>query len=223
MFSLAPFFVSMEIIVVSVFCALVFGLFTAWLTYGKKTFLSMIIEFVVYIPLFLPPTVMGLYLLTIMGKNSFPGHLYVLLFSRDFIFSRVAAITAGSLAALPFIYKSVKSFLESINTNILTAAALDGADTVQIFFLIQLPLAQKGLLSGILLATLRAAGEFGMTMMVAGNIPGVTQTIPLAIWDSVMGGNLNIARQYSLILGVFSLGIILTAKLIDKNNDSLIL
>ncbi len=211
-----PFIVSIRIIAFSVFFAFIIGLFTALYTYRRKTLTGVIIEFLIYIPLFLPPTVMGFYLLSFMGKNSFWGHIYELLFSKNFIFSPVAAVTAGTLAALPFVFKSVKSSLEMIDLDILTAAALDGADKLQIFFRIQFPLVRKGIVSGVLLAALRAVGEFGITMMVAGNIPGVTQTMPLAIWNSVMGGDLNKANFYALILAAFSMILVLSATVIDK-------
>ncbi len=223
MISFDPLFVTLRIVVLSVFFAFILGIFSVWITYGKKTFLSSALEFFIFIPLFLPPTVLGFYILIIMSKTGFMSRIYTLIFSKSFIFSPAAAVTAGTLAALPFIFKTVKTFVESVNMNILNAAALDGAGRRQIFFHIQLPMARRGITSGILLGALRASGEFGITMMIAGNIPGVTRTVPLAIWDSVMGGSLAAAHMYAVLLGLFSIGVVLVIKYFDggQNEDVL--
>ncbi len=219
MISLAPLLVTLKVVVLSVFFALALGILFVWITHGKKTILSSILEFLVFIPLFLPPTVLGFYILIIMSKTGFMSRLYSLLFSRSFIFSPSAAVTAGTLAALPFVYRTIKSFTESIDKDILNAASLDGAGKRQIFFTIQLPLARKGIVSGILLGALRASGEFGITMMIAGNIPGLTQTIPLAIWDSVMGGKLANAHLYAALLGLFSMSVIVIMRYFDGGQN----
>ncbi len=215
--ALSPFAVSLHIIVLSVSLAFVMGTAAAVYTYGKKSAAGIVIEFLIYIPLFLPPTVMGFYLLSFMGKNSPGGHIYGYIFSGDFIFSRAAAVTAATLAAMPFIFKSVKNSLELIDRDVIVAAALDGADGLRIFMKIQIPLIRKGIISGVLLASLRAIGEFGITMMIAGNIPGVTQTVPLAIWNSVMSGDFSGANHYAMALGVFSMILVLSASAIDRH------
>lgn len=219
MISLAPLLVTLKIVVLSVLCALFLGVFFVWITHGKKTLWCSIIEFFIFIPLFLPPTVLGFYILIIMSKTGFMSRLYTLFSSRSFIFSPSAAVTAGTLAALPFIFKTIKSFTESINKSIIDAAALDGAGGRQIFFYIQLPLARKGVVSGILLGALRASGEFGITMMIAGNIPGLTQTVPLAIWDSVMGGKFSSAHIYAALLGLFSVSVIIITRYFDGGQN----
>lgn len=215
---LSPLFVSIKIVSLSVSLALIVGVAAALITSRKRTFVSIAVEYFIYIPLFLPPTVMGYYILTLMGRNAPGGFIYSFFFSGNFIFSTTAAVTAATLASLPFIFKSVKSSLELVDKDILVAAALDGANASQIFFRIKLPLAQKGVISGILLAALRASGEFGVTMMIAGNIPGETQTLSLAIWNSVMGGNIDRANLYAVILSVFSMIIVLSATMMDRHH-----
>ncbi|MCK5674396.1 MAG: ABC transporter permease subunit, partial [Spirochaetales bacterium] len=128
-----------------------------------------------------------------------------------------AAVTAAALAGLPFIYKSIITFLDSVDIAIISAAEISGASKWQIFIHILLPLSINGILGGLLLGFLRGLGEFGITMMIAGNIEGRTKTIPLAIWDSVVSGNTEAAYFYSALLALVSICIITLFKFLEKN------
>ncbi len=210
--------ISLKTVTLATLIAFLLSLLLVWISSSRSRIFSVSVDFLVTIPIFIPPTILGFYLLQIMGKNSLPGRLYILLFGKPFIFSFSAAVTAAALASLPFIYKSIKSFLDSIDISIISAAEISGATRWQIFTLILLPLSRKGILGGILLGFLRGLGEFGITMMVAGNIRGVTRTVPLAIWDSVVSGNTEAAYFYSAILGLISISIIIIIKILEKEN-----
>ncbi len=208
--------ISLQTVTLATLIAFFLSLLLIWISSSKSKIFSISIDFIVTIPIFIPPTILGFYLLQIMGKNSLPGKLYSLLFGKTFIFSFQAVVAAATLASLPFIFKSIKSFLDSVDRSIISAAEISGASRWQIFIFILLPLSRQGVLGGILLGFLRGLGEFGITMMVAGNIKGITRTVPLAIWDSVVSGNTQTAYLYSTILGVISIFIIIIIKFLEK-------
>ncbi|MCK5153269.1 MAG: ABC transporter permease subunit [Spirochaetales bacterium] len=210
--------ISLKIVPIATFSAFLLSLLLAWIASLKPKINSIIIELFVTIPLFIPPTVLGFYLMQLLGRKSIPGKLYSILFGKAFIFSQTAAVTAAALAGLPFIYKSIKTFLDSVDKTYISAAEITGASKWQIFIYILLPLSRNGILGGLLLGFLRGLGEFGITMMIAGNIKGVTKTIPLAIWDSVVSGNIETAHYYSALLAALSISIIIVLKLLEKNH-----
>jgi molybdate transport system permease protein len=196
------------------------GIFFALMTERRKGTFSFFVEFMICIPLFLPPTAFGFYLLNALGKSSLFGMAFSGIFSESLIFTPAAAVIAAGAAALPITYKSIKSFLEYIDPEVLNAAKLDGAGKFQLMCFIQLPLARKGIIIALLLAFLRALGEFGVTSMIAGNIPGSTQTMSLAIWDCVMSGNMANAHILSGILAIFSLGVIIALRILDDRETN---
>ena len=210
--------ISLRTVSLATLIAFIISLLLSWIVSYRSKLFSILVEFIVTIPIFIPPTILGFYLLQIMGRNSLPGKLYNSLFGQSFMFSPAAAVTAATLAGLPFIYKSIKSFLDSVDETILSAAEITGASRWQIFIFILLPLSRNGVLGGLLLGFLRGLGEFGITMMVAGNIEGLTRTVPLAIWDSVVSGKTETAYFYSAILGMVSIFIIIIFKFLEKEN-----
>ncbi len=213
-----PLLISLKTVPLATLAAFIISLMLAWITLSKKKVLSVIIEFFVTIPVFIPPTIVGFYLLQIMGRSIWPGRLYKMLFGKSFIFSPASVITAAALAGLPFIYKSIKTFIDTVDPALISAAKIAGAGKWQIFVYILIPLSRNGIISGLLLGFLRGLGEFGITMMVAGNIEGVTRTVPLAIWDSVVSGNNNAAHFYSAILAAISITIIIIFKIMESNS-----
>ena len=212
-----PLLISLKIVSIATLLAFLLSLFLVWLASFKVKISSILIEIFVTIPLFVPPTVFGFYLLQIMGKHSLPGRIFILLTGESFIFSQTAAVTAAALAGMPFIYKSIKTFLDSVDKTFISAAEISGASKWQIFIYILLPLSRNGILGGLLMGFLRGLGEFGITMMIAGNIEGVTKTLPLAIWDSVVSGNTQTANYYSALLAAVSISIIVAFKFLEKH------
>ena len=166
--------------------------------YGKD-----ILEALITLPLVLPPSVIGYGLLIMIGKNGFMGQ-YLDSMGISIIFTWWAVVMASAVVAFPLFYQASKAAFMSVDLNYEKAARTLGANEIRIFFTITLPLAWPGITAGLVLAFARALGEFGATLMVAGNIPGQTQTIPLAIYFAVESGDDVTARTLVAIITVFS-------------------
>lgn len=166
--------------------------------YGKD-----VVEAFITLPLVLPPSVIGYGLLILVGKNSFIGQQLNSM-GITIIFTWWAVVLASTVVAFPLMYQSAKGAFLSVDQNYEKAARTLGASEIRIFFTITLPLAWPGIIAGLVLAFARALGEFGATLMVAGNIPGQTQTMPLAIYFAVAAGDDTTARTLVAIITVFS-------------------
>ncbi|HBC92436.1 MAG TPA: molybdate ABC transporter permease subunit [Pelotomaculum sp.] len=166
--------------------------------YGKD-----VLEAAITLPLVLPPSVVGYGLLMLIGKNGLLGKALADV-GITLVFSWWAAVLASTAVAFPLMYQSAKAAFKSVDVNFEKVARTLGASEVRIFFTITLPLAWPGILAGLVLTFARALGEFGATLMVAGNIPGQTQTIPTAIYFAVQSGNNAMARTLVGIITVFS-------------------
>jgi len=143
-----------------------------------------LVDGVFLLPLVLPPTVVGFFLLLIFGRNGPVGKL-LLQFGATIVFSWPATVISATVVALPLMYLTARAALEQVDSNLLQAARTLGASEWRVFRQITLPLAWPGILAGIILSFARALGEFGATLMIAGNIPGKTETIPIAIYFAV--------------------------------------
>lgn len=165
------------------------------------------LEAAITLPLVLPPSVVGYGLLMLIGKNGLLGKVLSDL-GVTLIFTWWAAVLASIVVAFPLMYQSAKAAFKSVDVNFEKAARTLGASEVRIFFTITLPLAWPGILAGLVLTFARALGEFGATLMVAGNIPGQTQTIPLAIYFAVESGDNATARALVAIITIFSFAVI---------------
>ena len=147
-----------------------------------------LLDAVINAPLVLPPTVLGFYLLVLLGRESWLGRAYETVTGSSIVFTRTGAVFAAALAALPFIARSARAALEAVEPRYAEAAATLGAPPLRAFVRVLLPLASRGILAGITLGFARSLGDFGVTLMVAGNIPGLTQTASLAIYDALQAG-----------------------------------
>jgi len=196
----SPLKLSIEIALVSGIIVLVAGiLFGRWMAnrnFKGKLFL----ETVLLLPLVLPPTVVGFLLIIIFGKNSVLGNLITWLFNQPVMFTWWAAVIASTVVAFPLMYQSAKTGFESVDVDIENAARVDGANKWQVFFFISIPLALKSIVSGGILSFTRALGEFGATLMFAGNLPGKTQTTPLAIYMAIGSGNMSLAWSWVICM-----------------------
>lgn len=202
---IVPTILSLKVAGLATLIALFWGGCFAWIFSGKYSFWSSLLESLISLPLVLPPTVMGFYLLIVLGRSGLVGRFINKLFRLELIFTPTAAVIAASVAVIPIVYKACKGFFETIPIEVLEAARLDGASEIQILFQVMFPLAVKGVLAGIMLSFLRALGEFGATFMVAGNIPGKTQTLSLSIWGAIMSGDLIKAHIIAALLAVLCL------------------
>lgn len=166
------------------------------------------LETILMLPLVLPPVVTGFGLLLLIGRQGPIGRLLYAFFHRQIIFTPVAAVLAAVLVAFPLMFQSAKAALQGVDRRLEDAARTLGKNELKVFLTITLPLAWPGLLAGLVLAFSRALGEFGATVMVAGNIPGKTQTIPMAIYFASESNDLSTAGGYVLIISLLTFGMV---------------
>ena len=159
---------------------------------------------VITLPMVLPPTVVGFFLLLLLGRRSAVGK-FLLQFDINFVFTWKAAVIAAVVVSLPLMYRTARGAFEQLDPNIINAARTLGVSEWRIFWHILLPNARAGILAGLVLSFTRALGEFGATIMFAGNIPGVTQTMSTAIYAAVQANNYELAGQWALVIVIFSL------------------
>jgi molybdate transport system permease protein len=167
------------------------------------------------LPLILPPTVLGYYLLVALGRRS-PVGVWLDDIGLPLVFTWRGAVVAASIAALPLIVQSARAALESVDTELENVARTLGRSELEIFWTITLPLAWRGLLAGTMLCFARALGDFGATLMVAGNIPQRTQTLPLAIYDAVQSNDLARANTLVLLVTLGSLVLLIIAQRVAR-------
>ena len=202
---LYPLWLSLGVAIVSTALALGFGLWVAyWLANGDFRWKD-VVDAAVTLPLALPPTVLGFYLLVLIGRASPVGKLWEYVFGSPLVFTVKAAIIAAFLHVAPLLIKSSRAALESVDHSYERAARTLGASEWRVFWLVTLPLVKRQVLAATALGFARALGDFGVTLMVAGSIPGKTQTLALAIYDAVESGNTSRAGMLSLIVSVICL------------------
>lgn len=199
----SPVFLSLRTALIAVIIVILFGLplsrlMARWEFAGKD-----LLEAAITLPMVLPPSVIGYGLLMLIGKNGFLGKILANM-GISLIFTWWAAVLAATIVAFPLMYQSAKAAFKSVDVNYEKAARTLGAGEVRIFLTITLPLAWPGIVAGLVLSFARALGEFGATLMVAGNIPGKTSTIPVAIFFAVDAGDDATARTLVAIVTVFS-------------------
>jgi molybdate transport system permease protein len=162
-----------------------------------------ILDSIFTLPLVLPPTVAGFFLLVLFGKNGPLGRLFAC-FNIQIVFRWPATVIAAVIVAFPLMYRSAKAALEQVDENLIYAARTLGIPEIKIFWKITIPQALPGIISGGILAFTRALGEFGATIMIAGNIPKVTQTIPVAIYMAVQGNRTDRAAVWVILIVTMS-------------------
>lgn len=172
------------------------------------------------LPLVLPPVVTGFLLLLLIGKQGPLGRLLGEYFQTQIIFTPYAAVLSGAVVAFPLMYQSTKAAFQGVDHSLEDAARTLGSGEWRVFLTVTLPLARPGLVSGMVLAFARALGEFGATIMVAGNIPGKTQTIPLAIYFAAESNDLTTAGIYVLIISALTFAIILWMNMRTKRGTA---
>ena len=168
--------------------SLPFGLGLAWVLARRRWPGKSVVEALVTLPLVLPPVATGLILLKLAGRRGIGGRLFQRLFGADIVFTWRAVVLAMIVMSLPFLVRQARVAFEEVNPRLEQAARSLGAGEWRVFFTITLPLAARGVVGGVILAFARAIGEFGATILVAGNIPGRTSTVALAIYSDVQLG-----------------------------------
>lgn len=173
--------VSLISVLITFFISITFIYFNSYKKNKKKS----IMDILILLPMFIPPSAIGYIILITLGKNSFIGVILEKYFNIRIIFTIQACIIASVIVTLPLMYQSIKTSIFAIDQDIINASKLDGASDFKIFTKIILPLCKDGIHSGILLSFARSLGEFGATILVAGNIPGKTQTLPMAMYNAI--------------------------------------
>jgi len=217
---LSPIFISLKIALIATAFVLIVGVFLARV-FTKNNFKGKdIFEVILLLPMILPPSVTGYGLLVLIGRRGLIGHFLYETFGITMIFTWIAACIAAAIVSLPLMYQSCKGAFLNVDSMLESAARTLGASKRKVFWKITLPLAWPGILSGIVLTFARALGEFGATLMVAGNIPGKTQNIPLAIYFAVERGDTKTANILMAIVIVFSFTVVYGLNLWSKNKQS---
>jgi len=163
------------------------------------------------LPLVLPPTVLGYYLIVIIGRQGWLGHWLQATWGISLIFTWQGAALAAAVVSLPLIFKSARAAFEEVDANLENAARTLGLSEAAVFFRVSLPLAWRGILAGAMMAFARSMGEFGATLMVAGNLPGKTQTLSIAVYDAVQAGNDAGATILVLLISVVCITILVVS------------
>jgi molybdate transport system permease protein len=212
-----PLWLSLRVATISTALALAIGLWLAW-TLANRTFRGKeLLDAAVTLPLVLPPTVLGYYLLVLLGRASPVGKLYEGLFGGPLVFTWQAAVVAALFHSTPLLVKSARAAFESVDRSYERAARNLGASELRLFWRVTLPLARRSVLAAAALAFARSLGDFGVTLMIAGNIPGRTQTVAVAIYDAVEAGNASLARVLVVIISALALLILALANRLTTN------
>ena len=199
----SPLWISLKTAFLATIITSIIGIFISYKMANYKGRGRGLIDGIFTLPLILPPTVIGFFLLLLCGKNGFVGKIFMS-FNKNIIFSWSATVIAATVVAFPMMYRTCRSAFEQIDKNMISAARTLGLSETKIFFKIAIPLAWPGIIGGLVLSFARALGEFGATLMIAGNIPGKTQTMPVAIFFAVEGGDMNKAMLWVLIIVAIS-------------------
>lgn len=168
-----------------------------------------VIDTLLTLPMVMPPTVLGYYLLVVIGRRGWLGAWLHETFGISLIFTWQGAVIAATIVAFPLVFKPARAAFEAVDGQLEQAGRVLGVSEIAIFFRITLPLAWRGILAGVLLSFARAMGEFGATLMVAGSIPGKTQTLSVAVYEAVQAGQDTVANTLVLITSVVCITVLL--------------
>ncbi len=197
--TLKPLRLTLKVASLATLAAFIIGVASAFLMARKKFPGREWLDAVFTLPLVMPPTVLGYYLIVVVGRNGWVGRLLYDAFGISLMFTWQGAVLASALVSLPLVFKAARSSFENVDHNLEKAARTLGLSEASVFFRVSFPLAWRGILAGTMLAFARAMGEFGATLMIAGNLPGKTQTLSLAVYDAVQAGNDRLAAVLVLV------------------------
>lgn len=203
---LFPVILSLKISFIAILIGIILGIPIGYILANRNNKLAHFIDSLLNLPIVLPPTVLGYYLLVILGRNSFLGKFLEETFGVTLVFSQVGVTIVAIVVSIPFIIKYSKIAFEEIDKEYINSAKLLGRTNKNIFFTIALPLAWRGVLAGVTMGFSRAIGDFGATIMISGGIPGKTITMPIFIYNSIQEGNKELANKLVLFMTVIAIG-----------------
>lgn len=211
---------SLKLASIVTFLLIIFCIPLAWWLARSKTWFKFFIESVVSLPLVLPPTVLGFYFLMAMGAEGPLGQISQALGIGPLAFTFKGLVIASSIYSLPFVIRPIQNSFESIGRRSMEVAATLGASPLDSFFNVALPMAKKGIISALILGFCHTLGEFGVILMIGGNIPNETKVLAIDIYDHVEALEYQAANQLSLVLVIFSFLAISILNYINRNNHS---
>jgi len=211
-----PLWLSLRVALLATVISVVIGLGIAHLLASRHFAGRDLLDAAVTLPLVLPPTVLGYYLLVVFGRQSPLGELYESVLGSPLVFTWQAAVVAALFHSTPLLIKSVRAAMESVDPVYQKAARTLGASEWKIFSRVTLPLVRRSLVAASVLAFARSLGDFGVTIMIAGNIPGKTQTLAVAIYDAVESGNGRLARILVIVVSLVSIAVLTIANRVER-------
>jgi molybdate transport system permease protein len=216
----SPLALSLQIATIATILATVLGIAFGTLLAQSRFRGRNLADALVTAPMVLPPTVLGYYLLVALGRHSPIGHAYEALTGSSIVFTRTGAVIAAAFGAFPIMVKSSRAALEDVDQVFVRAARTLGAGPLRAFFTVQLPLAARGILAAVMLSFARSLGDFGVTLMVAGDIPHETQTASLAIYDAIQSHHEDEAVEMVLVLSVIAVTILYLVNRLTTRRDA---
>ncbi|MGL4450112.1 MAG: molybdate ABC transporter permease subunit [Sarcina sp.] len=198
------FLISAKVVVISILVSLSFALIAGYFLIEKKMKFKGFIETVMIFPMFLPPAAIGYLILVVLGRRGIIGNFLYNTFGIEIIFTQIGAIIVGIIVSIPIMYQSIKASLLNIDIDIKNAAREMGAKDFKVYKLICIPLCKKAIITGIILGIARVFGEFGATILVAGNIPGKTQTMSMAMYYAIENDNKMLANSILIVIVITS-------------------
>ncbi len=212
-----PLVITLRIAAISTLIVAILGTIISYILARREFMGKWLVDVLVTLPMVLPPTVTGYLLIVLLGKNGILGKILFDLTGISLLFTWQVAVIAAFVVSLPLMVKTTTAAIEAVDRDFEYAAFTLGRKELETALLITLPLAKKGILAGIVLSFARAVGEFGATLMVAGNIPGRTNTMAISIYSAFQGGNNELANMLVIILVTVSLlSMAITARLVNR-------
>jgi molybdate transport system permease protein len=218
--SWTPLYLSLQVAIMATALAAVVGVGLAALLAARDFPGRDLLDVIVTAPMVLPPTVLGYYVMVSVGRHSSLGRMWRSLTGHDIVFTKTGLVLAAAIGALPLVVKSARAALEGVDPLLVSAARTLGAGPLRAFFTVKLPLAAAGVVAGLMLGFARALGDFGVTLMVAGDIPGRTQTASLAIYDAVQANQDARAMGMIVVLSAVAVVVLYTVNKMTGRQDA---
>lgn len=212
---------SLKVAIWATLIDLVLGVALGYLLARKRFPGRELLDALLTLPMVMPPTVLGYYLLVVIGRNGVVGAWLQQHFGINLIFTWQAAVIAAAVVAFPLVLKGARAAFEAVDTQYEQAARVLGVSAFGVFLRVTLPLAWRGVLGGTLLAFARSMGEFGATLMVAGSIPGKTQTLSIAVYEAVQAGQDDQANLLVIITSLVCVAVLVAANKLTPNRNPL--
>ena len=200
--AVVPLLLTLKVAAFATLLALAMGVAVGYLLARREFVGRDVLDAVCTLPMVMPPTVLGYYLIVLIGRRGWIGEWLWETFGVTLMFTWQGAVLASAVVAFPLVFKSARAAFEGVESQLEKAARTLGASELRVFLRVTLPLAWRGILAGTMLAFARALGEFGATLMVAGNIPGKTQTLSLAVYDAVQAGQDDLANFLVIVTSI---------------------